>query len=205
MKSTLKKALAAGITLKAVIVLILLVAVGCKNSTSIEMGPADVVDAFNRAITGGDFNQARQLCDTASMKDYLESYQEAWEVIQAEDSSALSIASSILEKAVIDIEDIQKEGEKRIVLYTLEADGHSKTRKATVKKEEGAWRVEKKGNISPSVTPPHASGDIPGTPPWGSSSFIWDYSSLLGGRCWIRVVPHPPWWQAVAASCLTNA
>ena len=122
---------------------IALCAVGCKNSTSIEMGPADVVDAFNRAITGGDFNQARQLCDTASMKDYLESYQEAWEVIQAEDSSALSIASSILEKAVIDIEDIQKEGEKRIVLYTLEADGHSKTRKATVKKEEGAWRVER--------------------------------------------------------------
>ena len=143
MKSTLKKALAAGITLKAVIVLILLVAGGCKNSTSIEMGPADVVDAFNRAITGGDFNQARQLCDTVSMKDYLESYQEAWEVIQAEDSSALSIASSILEKAVIDVEDIQKEGEKRIVLYTLEADGHSKTRKATVKKEEGAWRVER--------------------------------------------------------------
>ena len=143
MKSTLKKALAAGITLKAVIVLILLVAGGCKNSTSIEMGPADVVDAFNRAITGGDFNQARQLCDTVSMKDYLESYQEAWEVIQAEDSSALSIASSILEKAVIDVEDIQKEGEKRIVLYTLEADGHSKTRKATVKKEEGAWGVER--------------------------------------------------------------
>ena len=65
--------------------------------------------------------------------------------------------------------------------------------------------MEKKGNISPSVTPPHASGDIPGTPLWGSSSFIWDYSSLLGGRCWIRVIPHPPWWQAVAASCLTNA
>ena len=143
MKSTLKKGLAAGITLKAVIILIFLVAVGCKNSTSIEMGPADVVDAFNRAITGGNFEQARQLCDTASMKDYLESYQEAWEVIQAEDSSALSIASSILEKAVIDVEDIQKEGEKRIVLYTLEADGHSKTRKATVKKEEGEWRVER--------------------------------------------------------------
>ena len=61
----------------------------------------------------------------------------------AEDSSALNIASSILEKAVIEVTEVRKDGEKRVVLYTLEADGHSKTRKATVKKEEGAWRVEK--------------------------------------------------------------
>ena len=131
------------ILIKAIVLSVVLTIVGCKNNSSVEMGPAEVVDAFNRAITGGDFEQARQLCDTDSMKDYLESYQEAWEVIQAEDSSALSIASSILGKAVIEVEDIQKEGEKRIVLYTLEADGHSKTRKAIVKKEEGVWRVER--------------------------------------------------------------
>jgi hypothetical protein len=107
------------------------------------MGPADVVESFNRAITAGDFSQARQLCDTVLMKNYLDSYQEAWDVIMAEDSTALSIASSILEKAVIDVVEVRKEDEKRIVLYTLEADGHSKTRKATVKKEEGAWRVER--------------------------------------------------------------
>ena len=41
------------------------------------------------------------------------------------------------------MEDVRKEGEKRVVLYSLEADGHSKTRKAVVKKEEGAWRVER--------------------------------------------------------------
>ena len=108
-----------------------------------EMGPAEVVEAFNRAITAGDFAQARQLCDTVLMEDYLNSYQEAWDVILAEDSTALSIASSILEKAVIDVVEVKKEDEKRIVLYTLEADGHSKTRKATVKKEEGAWRVKR--------------------------------------------------------------
>lgn len=117
--------------------------VGCKNSTSVEMGPTETVEAFNRAITAGDFTQAKLLCDTVSMKDYLDSYHEAWDVLQAEDSSALSIAASILEKAVIEVEEVKKEGDKRIVLYTLEADGHSKTRKATVKKEEGAWRVER--------------------------------------------------------------
>ena len=114
----------------------------CRNSTSIEMGPTEVVEAFNRAITGGDFATAYQLCDTLSMKDYLESYEEAWNVLTAEDSSALSIAASILEKAVIEIKDVRKEDEKRIVLYSLEADGHSKTRKATLKMVEGEWRVE---------------------------------------------------------------
>ena len=118
-------------------------ATGCNSGTSVEMGPAEVVDAFNRAITAGDFAQAGQLCDTVMMKDYLESYHEAWDAIMAEDSTALAIASSILEKAVIDVEEVKKEGEKRIVLYTLEADGHSKTRKAIVRKEEGAWRVER--------------------------------------------------------------
>ena len=117
--------------------------VSCKNSTSVEMGPTETVEAFNRAITAGDFTQAKQLCDTVSMKDYLDSYHEAWDVLQAEDSSVLAIAASILEKAVIEVEEVRKEGEKRIVLYTLEADGHSKTRKAIVKKEEGAWRVER--------------------------------------------------------------
>ena len=115
---------------------------GCRNSNSVEMGPAEVVEAFNRAITGGDFATAYQLCDTLSMKDYLESYEEAWNVLTAEDSSALSIAASILEKAVIEVQEVRKEDEKRIVLYSLEADGHSKKRKATVKKEEGEWRVE---------------------------------------------------------------
>ena len=108
-----------------------------------EMGPAEVVEAFNRAITTGDFAQAGQLCDTVTMKDYLDSYQEAWGVIMAEDSTALTIASSILEKAVIDVEEVKKEGEKRTVIYSLAADGHSKTRKAIVKKEEGSWRVER--------------------------------------------------------------
>jgi hypothetical protein len=32
--------------------------------------------------------------------------------------------------------------DRRIVTYTLETDGLSKTKKAILRKEEGAWRVE---------------------------------------------------------------
>ena len=143
MKAILKKTFIGGIALGAAAAFALLVGNGCKGSQSVEMGPSEVVEAFNRAVTAGDFGKASELYDTVTMKDYLQSYKEAWDVLSAEDSTVMSIASSILEKAVIEVEDVRKEADKRIVLYTLEADGHSKTRKATVKKVEGAWKVER--------------------------------------------------------------
>lgn len=142
MKDILKKTFIAGVTLGAVAAFAFLTN-GCTGGRSVEMGPTEVVEAFNRAITAGDFATAGSLCDTVAMKDYLESYKEAWDVMLEEDSTALSIASSILEKAVTDVEEVKKEGEKRMVFYTLKADGHSKTRKAVVKKEEGEWKVER--------------------------------------------------------------
>ena len=142
MKAILKKTFVGGIALGAVAAFVFLVGNGCNGSRSAEMGPAEVVEAFNRAVTAGDFDKASELCDTVAMMDYLESYKEAWDTLNAEDSTILSIASSILEKTVIKVEDVKKEGDKRVVLYSLEADGHSKTRKAVVRKEEGAWRVE---------------------------------------------------------------
>ena len=117
--------------------------VSCKGGGSIEMGPAEVVEAFNKAITAGDFEQAGQLCDTLSMSDYLESYKEAWVCLQKEDSAALSIAGDILSRAVIEVKEVRKDGDSRVVIYSLEADGNNKSKKAVVKKEEGAWRVKR--------------------------------------------------------------
>ena len=102
MKAILKKTFIGGIALGAAAAFAFLVGNGCSGSQSVEMGPAEVVEAFNRAVTAGDFTKASELCDTVSMKDYLESYKEAWDVLCEEDSTILSIASSILEKAVID-------------------------------------------------------------------------------------------------------
>ena len=41
------------------------------------------------------------------------------------------------------VEEVSNEDDRRIVSYTLAADGNRKTRKATLKKEEGEWRVER--------------------------------------------------------------
>lgn len=139
----MKRAFARGIALGAAAAFTFIVVNGCKGSQNEEMGPVEVVEAFNRAITAGEFEKAEELCDSISMKDYLESYAEAWYILQEEDSTILSIASSILGDAVIEVEEVTKDGDRRSIRYTLEADGHSKSRKAIVKKVEGAWRVEK--------------------------------------------------------------
>lgn len=120
-----------------------LYACGGRTAQTKQDPPEAVVEAFNRAITAGDFDKAESLCDKVIMKDYLDSYREAWEVISAEDSSALSIASSILSGATLAITDVRKEDDRRIVSYTLEADGHKKERSATVRKEDERWIVER--------------------------------------------------------------
>ena len=100
------------------------------------------MEAFNRAVTCGDWCCAEDLCDTASMREYLESYKEAWETIQRTDSSAAAIAATILSGAVLEFDKVERDGDSRNVYYTLEADGHTKERKAVVKKtEEGEWKV----------------------------------------------------------------
>ena len=59
------------------------------------------------------------------------------------DSSAAAIAAAMLSEADFKVEDIAREGEKRHILYIMDAgNGLKKEKKATVRKEEGVWKVE---------------------------------------------------------------
>ena len=107
------------------------------------MGPEETVEAFCRAVTAGQWSQAEALCDTLSMKEYIDSHKEAWATLQAEDSCTLAIAEAILADTVMTVEEVRKEDDRRVVSYTLAADGNSKTRMAVLKKEAGEWRVER--------------------------------------------------------------
>lgn len=114
---------------------------GNKAEEKKAMGPEAVVEAFSRAVAAGDFDHACTLCDTTSMMDYINGYRTEWESLRQKDSSVLAIASSILSEAEITIEKTAKEADGRAIYYTIEAEGKSKTRKAIVRSEEGAWRV----------------------------------------------------------------
>lgn len=116
---------------------------GCNWGKDKAMGPEETVEAFCRAVTVGDWAEAEALCDTVSMRDYLDSYKEAWETLLKEDGTVMEIACEILSGTVTTVQDVRREEDRRVVSYTLTADGNSKTREATLRKEEGAWKVER--------------------------------------------------------------
>lgn len=107
-----------------------------------EMGPTETVEAFCKAVASQQWEKAQELCDTTKMKEYIDAYKAAFDKFIKEDEGAAKVAGSILGDANVTIADVRKENDVRIVTYTLEADGLSKTNKATLRKEEGEWRVE---------------------------------------------------------------
>ncbi len=112
----------------------------CKEKKEV-LTPEAVVEAFSRAVTAGDFDAARALCDTLSMNEYLNNYMKVMDSLQKEDSCALAIASRMLAGAEFEVTEIEKDGNERTVRYTLKAGGNGKSKKATVRKEEGEWKV----------------------------------------------------------------
>ena len=108
-----------------------------------ETGPEETVEAFCRAVAGGEFAKAKELCDTAAMNGYIARYAEALQAQARRDSGAVAIAAAELAKAEFTVDDIVRDGESRQVHYTMStADGMNKRKTATVKKTEGAWKVE---------------------------------------------------------------
>ena len=122
-------------------------AAGCGGSeekkSAVQMGPEETVEAFCRTMAAGGFEDAMALCDTMTMKEYIESYTKAWDMQVKADSSAAAIAAAMLSEADFKVEDIAREGEKRHILYIMDAgNGLKKEKNATVRKEEGVWKVE---------------------------------------------------------------
>lgn len=127
-----------------IILTAIVVLAGCRQGTEKEqaISPEQTVEAFCRAVASGDMSQAQSLCDTVAMEGYLQEWTEKWATLERKDSSALKIASGILSNAGIKVQKTERDGDKRVIIYTLEVDGKTKTRSAVVRKEEGAWRVE---------------------------------------------------------------
>lgn len=112
------------------------------NGQSVEMGPAQTVEAFCRAVAEARFDDARALCDTVEMDAYIEVCRKAYEDAERQDSTVAAIAASILGEMQVTVGDVVKEGDGRSVFYTLGyGEGLTKEKVATVRKEEGAWKV----------------------------------------------------------------
>ena len=126
------------------VVALLICMTGCKGGQkSLEMGPADTVIAFHKAAAVGDWAEAQKHCDAAIMREYIDTYKAFFENLEKKDEGAMKVARSILDDLTITIDEVRKEEDKRTVRYTLGINGMSKTKKSTLVKKEGAWKVEK--------------------------------------------------------------
>lgn len=116
---------------------------GCRNADERkEMGPGEVAECFCRAVAGGEFEKAMELCDAEAMKTYIDGQSEAWNRLAEQDSCAFSIASQMLSEVEVTIDDIVKEGDMRHVFCSIGFNGETKGKLIILKKEEGEWKVK---------------------------------------------------------------
>ena len=130
------------------VTVLLIMAAGCgernSGSTDVALGPEETVEAFCRAVAGSDFEKAMSLCDTTTMKGYIGQYAQAGDMMARKDSGATAIAAASLANAEFIVEDMTRDGDKRMIIYTIAAGKDmNKKKTAVVRKEEGAWKVEK--------------------------------------------------------------
>lgn len=106
-----------------------------------EMGPAQVVEQFCRAVAAGNFEEAGKLCMMDSMKDYINAYSALLNGISEKNGSAAAVAAGMLSEMEISISDVAKEGDRRLVFYYMSFEGLKKEKLATLVKEDGEWKV----------------------------------------------------------------
>ena len=112
---------------------------GCQQNGENKLGPDDTLESFYRNLCSGAFEQAENLCDILSMEEYVNGFRLAWE---KNDSTIRTVASAILADVSIEIADTEQSGQNRTIFYKMTAaDGQSKEKIATLKNEEGAWKI----------------------------------------------------------------
>lgn len=116
---------------------------GCGKKGDSPLGPAEVVDAFTKAVASGRIDQAMDLCDSIQMAGYIEEYRTALSKKAASDSTATSIATGILSELEVTVTEVSKAKDSRTVFYTIkDVYGDSKDKIATVINVEGEWKVK---------------------------------------------------------------
>ena len=140
MRRRLKRPVVIGIALIAAAVLIAIFATR-EGSQEKRMNPAEVVTAFAEAMKTGDFETAYLLCDTTSMKGYLSAYSQEWDRKSKGDSTDFAAIKAILAETVFSIDEVEEADAMCSIRYTLEMNGNMKKCHATVKKENGEWKV----------------------------------------------------------------
>ena len=118
---------------------------GSDNSSKIEkqLGPEAVVEEFTAAMKDGNFAKAEKLCYTDTMSVYMDAYKQKWEALKEANSETFEESVKILAGTEVHFEGMQEIDGVCMVDYALEMNGVQKKHQATLRKEEGEWKVVK--------------------------------------------------------------
>ena len=112
----------------------------CSGGEKTDNGASEALQAFYKTICSGKFAEAEALCHEQSMEGYINAFRSAWE---QKDSALVAIASDQLAEMTINITHQQANAQNTTIFYELHtADGLSKEKVATLRKEEGEWKIE---------------------------------------------------------------
>jgi maltose-binding protein MalE len=117
------------------------------NGDSSEMkknlDPEGVVEEFTAAMKEGNFEKAGKLCAADSMSVYLDSFKQMWNALSNKGGEAFDETVAILAGTEVHFAGMQEMDGVCLVDYTLEMNGIQKKHQATLRMEEGEWKVVK--------------------------------------------------------------
>lgn len=131
----------AGVLAIAAVVAVLFLSGEEKADETIKAGPEAVVIEFTEAMKAGDFEKAQKFCDPETMQEYLDAYMQKWEAMSIKDSSAFASTVRILGETTIEIGEVDMQDGVCFIDYTLRLDKNARKCRASMKKEEGEWKV----------------------------------------------------------------
>jgi hypothetical protein len=112
-----------------------------KESKKLE--PECVVAEFFSAMKAGEFKTAENFCNADSMTVYMNAYKQKWNKLSQNDKASFDETVKILSETKLDFTGTEKLDSICIVDYTLEMDGIQKMHQATLRMEEGEWKMVK--------------------------------------------------------------
>lgn len=116
---------------------------GSSSDVKKNLSPECVVEEFTSAMKEGNFDKAEKLCVADSMNVYLDSYKQVWNALSQENEEAFAEVAKILAETKMSINGVEEMDGVCVVNYTLEMDGIQKKHKASLRMEEGEWKVVK--------------------------------------------------------------
>ena len=128
----------------AIVIISAIIAMCCggeDSQSTKKSSPEGVLVEFTSALKTGDFDKAYSLSDTVSMKCYMNAYTQKWKELSKKDSATFTSIVNLLKETQIHFNDTHNEDGVCIIRYALELDGSKKEHQATLRKEEGEWKV----------------------------------------------------------------